>query len=317
MKLKVIGNTNRPVDLKYSLDGTTFIDTTLADLQQGIPLPEDQDYSQVKVKMNSTVMGALDIIKNIGIEAKTFKVAAGVYSQDNYPRFAVMSNFDYYMWNGDYPKFEYENILDNYCFRPEYSNWKSGEGGLYIFLRDSDFFTRHNNDQEYYYNYYKICDGQLERNNGKVEFFHATNTNMDIVFHNIETNEFTSYIRMENISDFNEIHNKYDVYLATHERTCDWKEIDINDEIPEGWESYNTYTVYLDEDGNPLGRYADPSSASSSIEVRLIRTENEDDDFYSPICKVGNLDTTQDYEIYRNAETFDNFAEIVDPNYNN
>ena len=315
MKLKVIGNTNRPVDLKYSLDGTTFIDTTLADLQQGIPLPDDQDYSQVKVKMNSTVMGALDIIKNIGIEAKTFKVAAGVYGENKCPRGNVLHSVNKHYSINSIP-FNYNDILDTYRINCN-NSWTSydtieGEGGTYLFLRDSDFFTNYADND---YDQYKMCGGELERNNGRIELYQATHSNMDIVFHNIETNTFSPYIHITD-ENVNNIHNKYDVYLVKYDYEVDYKEIPVDEEIPDGWGLQNHYTIYLDEDGNVLtssynywGEKAD--LAVSSMDVNLISKYG--DYIYLPICKVGNLDVNQDYTIYRDAPVTNDFDGIVDP----
>lgn len=65
MKLYYTGNANG--QMKYSLDGTTFIPTTLAALKQGIELPENTDYSKIKVQAGSNVFSSLDVLKNIGI----------------------------------------------------------------------------------------------------------------------------------------------------------------------------------------------------------------------------------------------------------
>jgi hypothetical protein len=66
MKLYFKGNANG--NLSYSVDGgNTFVPTSLQALRDGVPLPDDTDYSSVKVKANSTILGTLDIIKQIEV----------------------------------------------------------------------------------------------------------------------------------------------------------------------------------------------------------------------------------------------------------
>ena len=66
MKLYFKGNANG--NLSYSVDGgNTFVPTSLQALRDGVPLPDDTDYSSVKVKVNSTILGTLDIIKQIEV----------------------------------------------------------------------------------------------------------------------------------------------------------------------------------------------------------------------------------------------------------
>lgn len=63
MKLYFKGNING--NIQYSLDGETFLDASLSDLKNGIVLPDDIDFSKIKVKGKSKILSNLDVLKNI------------------------------------------------------------------------------------------------------------------------------------------------------------------------------------------------------------------------------------------------------------
>jgi hypothetical protein len=67
MKLYYTGDQNG--ELKYSLDGRSFIPTTLENLRAGVTLPDNIDYSNVIVKAGSRVLNSLNVIHNIAVEA--------------------------------------------------------------------------------------------------------------------------------------------------------------------------------------------------------------------------------------------------------
>ena len=63
MKLYFNGDING--NIQYSLDGETFLDASLSDLKNGIVLPDDIDFSKIKVKGKSKILSNLDVLKNI------------------------------------------------------------------------------------------------------------------------------------------------------------------------------------------------------------------------------------------------------------
>lgn len=63
--MKLYFNGDKNGNIQYSLDGETFLDASLSDLKNGIVLPDDIDFSKIKVKGKSKILSNLDVLKNI------------------------------------------------------------------------------------------------------------------------------------------------------------------------------------------------------------------------------------------------------------
>lgn len=133
MKLYYTGNANG--ELKYSLDGgSTYIATTLRALKEGIELPEDQDFSKVKVKASSNVFSSLEVVKKINASTK----AQNIHLVDSDPtsnnnihneRFYFIDLEDD---NGNYT----DTTINSYSPHLVFKNHENGKYYRYLVLAD-------------------------------------------------------------------------------------------------------------------------------------------------------------------------------------
>lgn len=62
-------------NLKYSLDGVTYINTSLENLKNGIVLPENANYSKVSIKAGSNVLNSLNVLHDLELTAGENNIA--------------------------------------------------------------------------------------------------------------------------------------------------------------------------------------------------------------------------------------------------
>ncbi len=109
MKLYYKGN--QTGNLKYSLDGVNYINTSLENLKNGVALPENANYSKVSIKAGNNVVNSLDVLHDLELTAGEDDIVDTVKEALNLTQlFKQLTSHE----NGEYEPYEYDFYL-GYC----------------------------------------------------------------------------------------------------------------------------------------------------------------------------------------------------------
>ncbi len=302
MKIYYTGDASGPVSISFN--GRDYQNVSLDALKEGYELPQDADYSKIRVQGSNATLKNISILKQIKVDDvnNEFKVAVGILNSNYVPCGGVLNDTDINYWN---PPADYNDILDRYVVDQTeniYSNFhiKSGDGdedSLYVYLRDSDYFTGESVIDQIMY---QVCGNALDRVNGRVDYYEAKIDNIDLAFYNKDTKKFSNYVKIENASDWDSLKEKYDVYIVkTHLRKV-VKEVPYKDD-----DDYSEFVdVAAGESYSKLSSYDNPDGDHVTlISVQVFAGNNKYEPIIRPICKVGKLDQSQDYGFYSNPDT--------------
>ena len=121
MKLYYKGN--QTGNLKYSLDGVNYINTSLENLKNGVALPENTNYSKVSIKAGNNVLNSLNVLHDLELTSGEGNIIDTIKEALNLTLLLKQPTSH----EGEYEPYEYDLYL-GYCgYEYDTNDFNGGE----------------------------------------------------------------------------------------------------------------------------------------------------------------------------------------------